>query len=420
MSNPEGLPPADPLPDLESAPIGDDATDAAIESSTASFTPMDLPLPDLEFAPAEPAEPVAEDPNQDDPVALEASDGSHPILEELTQEVGSVEPVAALPDADSFVVSTAAGESTAPVLAAESPEGSLDSADTPSVETITFSVVPVETPDSHVRPGLLAKPMRKSSPDVWIIGQWRGCIGDHRSLRRDPPAARRHGPAVVPRQEGNGHVGQPKPAAQVPRASAARGVALVSFRRLDEAIHLFNQAISLRPRFAEAHRDLGAPSWRGDLDGAIASLKRACNCVPALPGLGHLGDAYQLEGQIGQAIRCYRRLLELVPRRQSPQQHAVVDELRSAFQRQHVFHEHLRWAERHADPLCREIKPYPNDRSPDRRLKIGYVSPDFRRHSVNYFTEPVLAGHYRPDFHVTCYSDVVRPDGVTRAGRHER
>ena len=60
---------------------------------------------------------------------------------------------------------------------------------------------------------------------------------------------------------------------------------------------------------------------------------------------------------------------------------------------QAVFAEHLQFAKQCAEPLTSAVLPHANDRSPSRRLKIGYVSPDFRRHSVNYFLEPVLAAH---------------------------
>src|SRR5262249_25869327 len=48
-----------------------------------------------------------------------------------------------------------------------------------------------------------------------------------------------------------------------------------------------------------------------------------------------------------------------------------------------------------------------------RLLRIGYVSPDFRQHSVAYFLEPLLRGHDRQQVEVFCYGDVARPDSVT-------
>lgn len=48
-----------------------------------------------------------------------------------------------------------------------------------------------------------------------------------------------------------------------------------------------------------------------------------------------------------------------------------------------------------------------------RRLRIGYVSPDFRQHPVAYFLEAVLAHHNATQFEIFCYSDVASPDAVT-------
>ena len=63
--------------------------------------------------------------------------------------------------------------------------------------------------------------------------------------------------------------------------------------------------------------------------------------------------------------------------------------------------------------------PFANPRDPGRRLRVGYVSPDFRRHSVSYFLEPLLAAHDRAGFEIFCYAEVIQPDEVTaRLQRH--
>jgi predicted O-linked N-acetylglucosamine transferase (SPINDLY family) len=56
---------------------------------------------------------------------------------------------------------------------------------------------------------------------------------------------------------------------------------------------------------------------------------------------------------------------------------------------------------------------YINDRTDGRRLKVGYVSPDFRQHSVAYFLEPLLRSHDRKVIEVFCYAEVGWPDTVT-------
>ena len=54
-----------------------------------------------------------------------------------------------------------------------------------------------------------------------------------------------------------------------------------------------------------------------------------------------------------------------------------------------------------------------NSRDPDRRLRIGYVSPDFFHHPVANFIAPVLASHDRGSVEVFCYAEVKAPDRVT-------
>ena len=50
---------------------------------------------------------------------------------------------------------------------------------------------------------------------------------------------------------------------------------------------------------------------------------------------------------------------------------------------------------------------------PGRRIRVGYVSPNFSRHSVGYFIEPVIAQHDRERFEVYCYSNLASPDDTT-------
>jgi predicted O-linked N-acetylglucosamine transferase (SPINDLY family) len=52
-------------------------------------------------------------------------------------------------------------------------------------------------------------------------------------------------------------------------------------------------------------------------------------------------------------------------------------------------------------------------RAPGQRLRIGYLSPDFRRHPVAQFFEPLLSHHDRNIFEIFCYADVAQPDGTT-------
>ncbi|NIF86432.1 glycosyltransferase [Comamonas sp. Tr-654] len=64
------------------------------------------------------------------------------------------------------------------------------------------------------------------------------------------------------------------------------------------------------------------------------------------------------------------------------------------------------WGRRFADPLTRKAKPLKVvDRSPRKKLRVGYVTADFRQHSVAFFMQPVLAHHNPDNVEVHVYSN---------------
>ena len=78
-----------------------------------------------------------------------------------------------------------------------------------------------------------------------------------------------------------------------------------------------------------------------------------------------------------------------------------------------LFDEHLRWAQQHATGF--ETVAFVNVRERKRKLRVGYVSADFRDgHPLTYFIAPVLRAHDRHHFSVVCYSSVTNPDAGTQ------
>jgi predicted O-linked N-acetylglucosamine transferase (SPINDLY family) len=72
------------------------------------------------------------------------------------------------------------------------------------------------------------------------------------------------------------------------------------------------------------------------------------------------------------------------------------------------------WNQRHAAPLLAEHPVFAHDRAPHRKLRVGYVSPDFRAHAECRFMLPLLAHHDGTQFEIHCYSSVRKPDDITR------
>jgi predicted O-linked N-acetylglucosamine transferase (SPINDLY family) len=164
------------------------------------------------------------------------------------------------------------------------------------------------------------------------------------------------------------------------------GNMLMRWGRPEEAETRCRAAVALSPEDAEPYTNLGnALKERGELDAAIDSYRRAAELRPDLSAL-------------------HSNLLLTL--------HYHPD-----YSAEDLAREHRRWAERHVAPLASRRRPHSNDRRPDRRLRIGYVSADFREHSVARFMLPILEAHDRDQVEVYAYSDVTRPDAVTRAVR---
>ena len=79
---------------------------------------------------------------------------------------------------------------------------------------------------------------------------------------------------------------------------------------------------------------------------------------------------------------------------------------------QMFFDEHKRWGEIYA-PASRARTSHNNVPDPGRRLRIGYISPDFRMHPVACFFESLLDGHNPEETEIYGYGDVKSPDQIT-------
>jgi protein O-GlcNAc transferase len=194
------------------------------------------------------------------------------------------------------------------------------------------------------------------------------------------------------------------------------GNALHEQGRLDEAVACLRQAIRLQPDFAEAHKNLGAVLRDlGNLDEAVVCYQEALRFKPAFVGAhNNLGNALKDQGRLDEAIACFRRALELKPDFARAHSNLLYTQVfRAGGDAQESYDEHCRWSQQHSEPLARFIQPHANDPLPGRRLRIGYVSPDFCTHAESFFTVPLFSAHDHQNFEIFCYADVVCPDEIT-------
>ena len=192
--------------------------------------------------------------------------------------------------------------------------------------------------------------------------------------------------------------------------------------KLDQAIACYHGTLELKPGLVEAHSNLGnALKDQGKLDEAIACYRRALELKPDFAEAhANLGNAWKDQGKLDDSLACYRRALELKPDYAEAHSNLLYTQLfHPRCDAQALDEDHRRWNRKFAEPLQNSIQPHLNDRSGDRRLRVGYVSPDFRSHPVGRFLLPLLESHDHGSLEVYCYASVRTPDATTgrlRAG----
>lgn len=148
------------------------------------------------------------------------------------------------------------------------------------------------------------------------------------------------------------------------------------------------------------------------LDAAENLCKTALDLSKDCPAaLTVLGSVQVYQGRVEAGIRTFRRTIRLDPGNIKAHSNLLLSMNYAQDCSQEVlFRESRRWDELHG-AFAAPVESTPSSRS---RIRIGYISPDFRRHSVGYFLMPLLEKHDHTKFEIFCFSDVGAPDDVTR------
>jgi protein O-GlcNAc transferase len=213
----------------------------------------------------------------------------------------------------------------------------------------------------------------------------------------------------------------------------------------DDAITSLRGAIRLNPNLAAAHLNLGVSLFgRGDVAAAEQSFRNAIATGQADEGAWrNLGKALRALDRFDDAEHAFRTAISLNPQsadawmmlgsvlRESGQITEAIAatrqavELRPDYREAHsnlcyslyfdpnakpteILGEHRAWAAKFTPPVSA-----PPTRPLHNPIRVGYISPYFRRHVVGAFMEPILAHHDRSLFAITCYSDTKPEDDLT-------
>jgi protein O-GlcNAc transferase len=184
----------------------------------------------------------------------------------------------------------------------------------------------------------------------------------------------------------------------------------------DAALECYQTALAVQPDFAEAYNNLGIElKERGHLDDAMACYEKAIELKPDYAAAhSNQGIVFHAQSRPDEAIACYLRALAHKADYANAYNNLLLAMQYSASHTpEEVFAAHLRFSEQFEPALKSRWLMHVQPRDPLKRLKIGYVSPDFCSHPVAYFIEPVLACHDKSQVEVFCYYNRNHYDPVT-------
>lgn len=185
----------------------------------------------------------------------------------------------------------------------------------------------------------------------------------------------------------------------------------------DKALKCYHLALQCNPRFAETLNNLGvAYTTIGRLTEALEYLSRAVTVAPNYAeAYNNLGWLFWDHGDLTQALRMYERCIELSPNSKNPSQNRLLAlNYLHDVSPEKVFQAHSAWADRFSRELGAPFTDWLVAPTAGRRLRIGYISPDFFHHSVSFFCHALFQNHNRDAFEIFLYSNATREDDKTQ------
>ena len=165
------------------------------------------------------------------------------------------------------------------------------------------------------------------------------------------------------------------------RAMASLATLLITKGHILEAQNLCEKSLTINPKNALVYQNLGSIMLTyGKADEAIIFLKKSLK----------IQKLYSADSSL-------LFTMNLVP----------------TFSQSEIFEESASWGRRYAHSYARKNKRYLNIPQPERKIRIGYVSGDFKLHPVAFHLKPVLSSHNKLNVEIFLYNSFPHADELT-------
>jgi protein O-GlcNAc transferase len=194
--------------------------------------------------------------------------------------------------------------------------------------------------------------------------------------------------------------------------------------RHPEALPVLREALDLDPFDVETLRELGAclSDW-GIASEAVEIFQRALALDPANPNtFSQLGTALYHLRRWNEDQEAFRAALRIDPRHKVARANLVTCGLMRWLYEDEptaddVYQRHREWGAAITAELAAtaaaEAAPLRNTRDPDRKLRVAFLSGDFKNHPVAQFFRPLLERHDPTAIEIYCYTEKERTSDYT-------
>jgi predicted O-linked N-acetylglucosamine transferase (SPINDLY family) len=184
--------------------------------------------------------------------------------------------------------------------------------------------------------------------------------------------------------------------------------------RFNDAISSYQQCLARSPADAELYASLAACHFMVmELEGAVTNYRQALALATEGRYLDGLAAAFCQQGRLEEAVAAHREALRLSPENARYHSNFLLTlQYLAEITPDSLLLKHRSWASMHESDNTPPAG-FSNPPDPERRLKIGYVSPDFRTHSVAYFFEGLLRSHDNKVVETFCYAVKPHRDETT-------
>ena len=210
-----------------------------------------------------------------------------------------------------------------------------------------------------------------------------------------------------------------------------KGIACSHLKNFREAINAYNKAVQIDPENSITHFNLGvALQDNGQFSEALETYTNALRINPQyLQAIYNIGTVFEQMEIIPSAINYYNNSLAINPIESMNSLYEAIGDNSNSYScltyllfhlnyspdlsAEAIFDYYQRYDAKYGKKVEPKWSPFKVEHTKNKRIKIGYVSPNFSKHSIRHLLEPILANHDHKKFEVYAFAETLGKDLYT-------